>query len=260
MTFAPRDGLDWTREEVVFALGLYFQIPWGKINQRNPAVIQAAQLLGRTPGSLGRKMGNLGRFDPTLAARGVGGLKNGAKIDEAVWNEFVGHRDLLAVEYARVRAKLGGEEATVASDDLIKTPPGLEGVHLAKYRKDQSFFRSSVLSAYNGSCCITGIGDPRLLVADHIKPIDKCVTDDERMNVQNGICLSSLYDSAFTQGLITVDPHYHVILSSSLQDHMTKATYRDFFLRYDNQKITLPHRGQPAAEFLTYHNEYVFVA
>ena len=78
MTFAPRDGLDWTREEVVFALGLYFQIPWGKINQRNPAVIQAAQLLGRTPGSLGRKMGNLGRFDPTLAARGVGGLKNGA--------------------------------------------------------------------------------------------------------------------------------------------------------------------------------------
>jgi len=64
MTFAPRDGLDWTREEVVFALGLYFLIPWGKINQRNPVVIQAAQLLGRTPGSLGRKMGNLGRFDP----------------------------------------------------------------------------------------------------------------------------------------------------------------------------------------------------
>lgn len=38
-----RDGHDWTREEVVFALGLYFQIPWGKINQRNPVIIAAAE-------------------------------------------------------------------------------------------------------------------------------------------------------------------------------------------------------------------------
>ena len=33
-----RDGLDWTHDEVVFALGLYFQMPWGKINQRNSVV------------------------------------------------------------------------------------------------------------------------------------------------------------------------------------------------------------------------------
>ena len=36
-----RDGLDWTHDEVVFVLGLYFQIPWGKINQLNPVVIRA---------------------------------------------------------------------------------------------------------------------------------------------------------------------------------------------------------------------------
>ena len=36
-----RDGLDWTHDEVVIALGLYFQIPWGKINPRNPIVIAA---------------------------------------------------------------------------------------------------------------------------------------------------------------------------------------------------------------------------
>lgn len=41
MTNLSRDGHDWTREEVVFALGLYFQILWGKINQRNPVVIRA---------------------------------------------------------------------------------------------------------------------------------------------------------------------------------------------------------------------------
>ena len=42
MSVASRDGLDWTHDEVVFALGLYFQIPWGQINQRNPVVIRAA--------------------------------------------------------------------------------------------------------------------------------------------------------------------------------------------------------------------------
>lgn len=36
MSVVSRDGLDWTHDEVVFALGLYFQIPWGKIHQRNP--------------------------------------------------------------------------------------------------------------------------------------------------------------------------------------------------------------------------------
>ena len=38
MSKPSRDGRDWTRDEVVFALGLYFQIPWGKINPRNPTV------------------------------------------------------------------------------------------------------------------------------------------------------------------------------------------------------------------------------
>lgn len=67
MPVTSRDGEDWTHEEIVFALGLYFQIPWGKINQRNPVVIAAAELLGRTPGALGRKMGNLGHFLTTAA-------------------------------------------------------------------------------------------------------------------------------------------------------------------------------------------------
>ena len=186
MAKPPRDGLDWTREEVIFALGLYFQIPWGKINQRNPVIIQAARLLQRTPGSLGRKMGNLGHFDPTLAERGVGGLTNGAKIDKIVWDEFADHRETLAVEYDRIRAQLQGHELVPADDDLIKTPPGLEGVHLTKYRKNQSFFRESVLSAYNGACCITGINDARLLVASHIRPWSACENGEDRTKTEMG--------------------------------------------------------------------------
>ena len=255
-----RDGLDWTHDEVVFALGLYFQIPWGKINQRNPVVMDAAKLLRRTPGSLGRKMGNLGRFDPTLAARGVGGLKNGAKMDKIVWDEFADHREELASEYDRIRTQLQGCELATADDDLIKTPPGLDGVRLTKYRKNQSFFRASVLSAYNCACCITGINDSRLLVASHICPWSKCKNGEYRTKTENGLCLSALYDRAFDKGLFTIDDHFKIKLSASLKDCLTKASYAQHFAPLDNRAIVLPSRGQPAAKFLHDHNKYSFVA
>ena len=260
MSRPARDGLDWTREEIIFALGLYFQIPWGKINQRNPVVMDAAKLLKRTPGSLGRKMGNLGHFDPTLQARGVNGLTNGAKMDKIVWDEFVGKRELLAEEYNKIRAKLGGKEPAVAADDVIKTPPGLDAVHLAKYRKNQSFFRASVLSAYNGACCITGINDSRLLVASHIQPWAECKNGEDRTKTENGLCLSALYDRAFDKGLFTVDTDYKIKLSSSLKDRLTHDAFNEHFAFLDGKPIDLPSRGKPTAEFLTYHNENVFVA
>lgn len=260
MSVATRDGQNWTHDEVVIALGLYFQIPWGKINQRNPVIIQAAKLLDRTPASLGRKMGNLGRFDPTLAARGVGGLKNGAKMDKVVWDEFADHREELASEYDRIRTQLQGHELVAADDDLIKTPPGLDGIRLTKYRKNQSFFRQSVLSAYNGACCITGINDSRLLVASHICPWAKCKNGEDRTKTENGLCLSALYDRAFDKGLFTVDANFKIKLSSSLKDHLTKASFDQHFAWLDNLEITLPSRGKPAAGFLHYHNQNVFVA
>ena len=255
-----RDGLDWTHDEVVFALGLYFQIPWGKINQRNPVVIAAAELLGRTPGSLGRKMGNLGHFDPTLQARGVNGLTNGAKMDKIVWDEFADHREALATEYDRIRAQLQGHELVPADDDLIKTPPGLEGVHLTKYRKNQSFFRASVLSAYDGACCITGINDVRLLVASHIRPWSKCENGEDRTKTENGLCLSALYDRAFDKGLFTIDTQYKIKLSSSLKERLTHDAFNAHFASLDGKLIELPSRGKPTAKFLKYHNENVFVA
>lgn len=260
MSRPARDGLDWTREEIIFALGLYFQIPWGKINQRNPVVMDAAKLLKRTPASLGRKMGNLGRFDQTLADRGVGGLKNGAKMDKIVWDEFADHREELASEYDRIRTQLQGHELVTADDDLIKTPPGLDGVRLTKYRKNQSFFRESVLSAYNGACCITGINDARLLVASHIQPWAECKNGEDRTKTENGLCLSALYDRAFDKGLFTVDTKFKIKLSPSLKDHLTTEVYNQYFALLDNRQISLPSRGKPAVEFLAYHNGYVFVA
>ena len=99
-------GSKWTHDETVLALGLYFQIPFGKISSRHPDVIRLAQLMHRSPAALSMKMGNLGRFDPRLAAKGITGLPNGSKMECAVWKEFRSDRAALSETYERLRANL----------------------------------------------------------------------------------------------------------------------------------------------------------
>ena len=111
-------GRKWTRDETILALGLYFQIPFAKISSRNQEIRKLAQLMKRSPASLSMKMDNLGRFDETLAQKGISGLKNGSKSEKEIWDEFVGRRDVLSEEYSRLRSRL------VASTMLI-TASGL---------------------------------------------------------------------------------------------------------------------------------------
>ncbi len=256
-----RYGTKWTHDETVIALGLYFQIPFGKINQTTPEVVRIARLMGREPASLSMKMGNIGRLDPTLARRGVSGLVNGAKMEEQVWNEYEGRRDELATRYHELLLKLtraDGAEDTVDDDVAIKTPQGLDGVRLAHYRINQSFFRRSVLSAYDNACCITGLTGTKLLIASHIKPWSKCIDGNERTDTANGLCLNSLHDRAFDKGLITLDEELKVVLSTSLKDAVPHEVFTDYFIRYEGRQIVLPERGRPSEVFLSYHRENVF--
>ena len=249
----------WTREETIVALGLYFQIPFGKINQTTPEVIEIAGLLGRTPSSLSMKMGNIGRLDPALAMRGIRGLKNGAEMEEVVWNEFADDRERLAQEFdALMKAYKRGKPAATADDEQLKTPPGLDGVRLAKYRVNQSFFRGAVLSAYGNACCITGLSTPSLLIASHIKPWARCENGNERTFVSNGLCLNSLHDRAFDQGLFTLDDDYRIVLSRSIREALPRETIASYFTRYEGNAIALPSRAKPDQSFLAYHREYVF--
>ena len=68
-------------------------------------------------------------------------------------------------------------------------------------RVGQDFFRRAVLANYEETCCITGIADPRLLTASHIKPWGK--DSDNRHNPANGLLLSATLDRAFDRGLIS---------------------------------------------------------
>lgn len=252
-----RYGSAWSHDETVLALGLYFQIPFGKINKSAPEVVKLASEMNRSPSSLSMKMGNIGRFDPTLAARGITGLPNGSKTEKIVWDEYDGRREDLAIDYSRIRQSLTGK-LPVESDDVIKTPPGLDREHLTRYRVNQSFFRKSVLTAYNNTCCISGINDSRLLIASHIMPWARCTEGHDRTCTSNGLCLNTLYDSAFDKGLMTLDEELRVVYSSDLIQSVSKAAYQEYFGRYEGRRIQMPDRGAPDERFLSYHRQFVF--
>lgn len=61
----------WTWDELILAMNLYCNLPFGKMHRLNPEVIELASVIGRTPSAVAYKLGNLASLDPSLKARGV---------------------------------------------------------------------------------------------------------------------------------------------------------------------------------------------
>ena len=72
-----------------------------------------------------------------------------------------------------------------------------------KARRGQSRFREEVMTYWAGSCPMTGISEPDLLRASHIVPWNRCEDEADRLDPENGLLLSSLWDAAFDRGLVT---------------------------------------------------------
>lgn len=93
-------------------------------------------------------------------------------------------------------------------------------------------------------------------MASHIKPW--AVDEDNRLNPHNGICLNSIHDKAFDKGYLTIDKKYKIIISDKLKDLYSSGFIKDVFQKYEGQKIILPQKFKPSAEFLEYHNDVIF--
>src|SRR5215212_2132522 len=232
----------WIRDELIIAFNLYCKIPFGQIDQRNPAVIALANVLGRSPASLAWKLANFARLDPALQKRGIKGASHGSKGEVEVWEEFNNNWDSLAFESERLLANLTNQSVeemnSLNEDELPKE--GLERERLVKVRVNQRFFRSTVLTSYEYRCCITGLAIPSLLTASHIAPWAK--DQNNRMNPRNGLCLNVLHHKAFDEGLITITPEFRIRVSSSLANSTTAPANHTLFEPYNNQLARLPRR------------------
>ena len=139
-----RHNKDWTRDEHILAFNLYCKIPFGSIHMNNPRIIELARILGRKVGSVSLKLSNFARLDPALQARGISGMKHGAKGEAEVWQEFASQPETLAFESERLLAdRLGQSIEQVADVDTNDLPAaGIEREATVRVRVNQSFFRS----------------------------------------------------------------------------------------------------------------------
>ena len=101
---ANRNGVKWSREETILAYELYCRTPFSKISQSNPEIKKLAELLGRTPGSVGLKMHNLAHYDPELKKRNVTAMAHGSKLDGEIFGEFCNDWTEFSYQYHEIRA------------------------------------------------------------------------------------------------------------------------------------------------------------
>ena len=249
---------NWTRRQTLAALHIYFQLPFGQLHRGQPKIKQVAQWIGRTPSSVALKLVNLASLDPQIVATGRAGMRNASKLDETIWQELQNNWDAVALEAAAEYETLATRHGLPGNVDVIDELPEIPEVAEGKtrlatveVRVNQARFRKAILASYNATCCISGLQHEKLVIASHIVPWSE--DKQNRLNPQNGLCLSALHDRAYDQGLITVMPDYTVRVSKGLLARVESEFLTSALLSFDRQYIKLPERFKPTPDFLESH-------
>lgn len=257
----------WTEEETILALYLYFQLPFGKLDQRTPEVKQLAEALGRKDGSVAMKLANFASLDPKIIDSGRRGLDGASKLDKAVYAQFGDDWNGLVARASKLwqnRVEQETEDATSKQrlsdnrNEFRFEPYTGESVTrgVVTQRVGQGFFRRVVLANYDEVCCVTGIADSRLLIASHIRPWKDDVTN--RHNPANGVLLSATMDKAFDCGLMTITAGGQVHFARQLINSKSVET-ANYFSQFENTLIRAARRFDPDPVFLDWHNRHHFV-
>ncbi len=128
-------------------------------------------------------------------------------------------------------------------------PVSTEVERTIKARVGQNVFRQSLMDYWGGACAVTGITTPELLRASHIKPWAQCDTDQERLNVFNGLLLAVHIDALFDKGLATFAEDGRLILAESIpMKERELLNLGEARLRW----ITARHQ-----KFLQYHRQHI---
>ena len=250
-------GNNWTKTQLRQAFYLYCQLPFGRLHSRTPEIVQLAAQIDRTPSAVAMKLVNLASLDPAIRLSGRAGLGNASALDKAVWDEF--HLDwdssVLAVneiEFA-IEASKDSIKKIELTEDIDYT--GVSTSVSVMQRKKQSFFRKAVLNSYQSRCCMSGVTEPKLLIASHIVPWR--ADEKNRLNPSNGLCLSVIHDKAFDQGLIGLSDSLSIVVSSRLKKSKDSFTISNL-LALEGQQIQLPERFAPDMSFIQWHRVNLF--
>lgn len=174
------------------------------------------------------------------------------KKTKKIWNDF-SDQESLNKEYARIvqkAEKMAWEDIDRNGDQLNELT---DVAMLRMVRLCQAQFRKDVIDEYDGRCCITGLGGDEsadaLLEACHIK--DWGESDAyERKDMKNGLCLNTMFHTAFDAGWLAIDTNYEVQIARGLKDHIGDKAYRQFFEPFEGSTIERSRNGYPRKSYL----------
>ena len=273
------DGENWTEDEVTLALGVYLlKLLKGTTSSKQESDSdiseQLAGRLNRTPGAVSFKVGNL----KNVATKGKQGLKNVGKTDRAVWNKYFDSASssldikALASGIRSASQNLGisrglcetivngisqtnsieflqdpedqPQPASQSDTDKEQTFNVTDGktYKIVVARRKQSVFRKFILGNFDGKCAISGLDEPRLLEAAHIRPWSEF--EEGRVDIRNGIALNVLLHKAYDANLLGIDETLRVWISPALKKE-------PYFAAFDGKTIPIKQSQiAPLPEYL----------
>ncbi len=187
-------GDRWTRDQLLIALRLYTNTPFGQLHNTNSEIIRLAGLIGRTPSALCMKAWNFVSLDPNQKQRGIKGLRGASDADRQLWAELMENSEAVAAAAEEVYDRLASQPEQAGGKELAIPEGPTEVLQTIRARRVHRFFAAAVYTAYEGKCALTGIDARELLNASHIIPWS--ADEKRRANPSNGILLNRRHRSA----------------------------------------------------------------
>ncbi len=152
-------------------------------------------------------------------------------------------------------------------EDSIRADAAMESTvrdAVIQARRGQGRFRSSV-ETIEKACRLTGITNPSLLIASHIKPWRSCDSAQERLDGMNGLMLTPDADLLFDRGFITFEDDGEIRISPRFdQDDLRRLGLGELaWTQLGFSEAPMPWQTKTFAEaqrnYLAYHRAAVYI-
>lgn len=144
---------------------------------------------------------------------------------------------------------------TIKIEEAIKNDTSIDSTEketIIKARKGQGKFRRNTLSIMP-KCPFTNISEPTLLRSSHIKPWAHCLTNEQRLDGNNGLTLTPTYDVLFDKGLISFEDDGRLLVSENLKADIITALNL-----VPNQIYDISNSTHSKSVYLQYHRKHIF--
>lgn len=148
---------------------------------------------------------------------------------------------------AAVQDEMSQIVAIASSPELDQTTK----TALIQARIGQGEFRANVLKLNNKTCIFTGINEPGLLIAGHLKPWSKS-NNTEKLDPYNGLPLTPTYDKLLDRGFISFDEENKLKISP-IVNHSIRSK-----LNLHEGKLYILPSDPRFREYLSYHRDNIF--